>query len=118
MNRTVVFYKTADGKCPVQEFLDSLSARVVQKVLWTLKLLEDLEFLPVTYFKKLTGSDGIWECRVQSGSNIYRIFCFFDVQSVVILTHGFMKKTQKTPKQEIERAEALKKDYLSRRKKI
>jgi len=83
-----------------------------------LKLLEDMELLPSTYFKKLTGSDGIWECRVQSGSNIYRIFCFFDTKSVVILTHGIIKKTQKTPKQEIERAETYKKDYLSRRQKI
>ncbi|MFH1977346.1 MAG: type II toxin-antitoxin system RelE/ParE family toxin [Pseudomonadota bacterium] len=49
---------------------------------------------------------------------IYRIFCFFDTHSVVILTHGFIKKTQKTPKQEIERAETYRKDFLRRRKKI
>jgi len=118
MNRTVIFYKTADGKCPVQEFLDTLSGKVAQKVLWTLKLLEDLDILPSTYFKKLTGTEGIWECSVQYGSNIYRIFCFFDTHSVVILTHGLIKKTQKTPKQEIERAESYRKDFLSRRKKI
>lgn len=118
MNRTVIFYKTADGKCPIQEFLDSLSGKVAQKVLWTLKLLEDLDILPSTYFKKLTGTEGIWECRVQYGSNIYRIFCFFDIHSVVVLTHGLMKKTQKTPKQEIERAESCRKDFLNRRKNI
>jgi phage-related protein len=115
MKRLVIFYKTVDGKCPVWEFLDSLSAKVAQKVLWTLKLLEDLEFLPSSYFKKLTGTDGIWECRDQSGFNIYRIFCFMDSQSMVILTHGFIKKSQKTPRQEIERAEVYKKDFLSRR---
>jgi phage-related protein len=98
--------------------LDSLSVKVAQKILWTLKLLEDLEMLPSIYFKKLTGTDGIWECRIQYGSNIYRIFCFFDTHSVVILTHGLIKKTQKTPKQEIERAESYRKDFLSRRKKI
>jgi phage-related protein len=106
-----------DGKCPVQEFLDSLSGKVARKALWTLKLLEDLEMLPSTYFKKLTGTDEIWEYRVQYGSNIYRIFCFFDTHSVVILTHGLIKKTQKTPMQEIERAETYRKDFLSRRKK-
>jgi len=117
MNRRVIFYETADGKCPVQEFFDSLSGKVAQKLLWTLKLLEDLEFLPSTYFKKLIGTDGIFECRVQYGSNIYRIFCFFDTHSAVILTHGFIKKTQKTPKQEIERAETYRKDFIRRRKK-
>ncbi len=118
MHRTVIFYKTDDGQCPVQVFFDSLSDKVAQKVLWTLKLLEDFEFLPATYFKKLSGTDGIWECRVQYGSNIYRIFCFFDSHSVVVLTHGMIKKTQKTPKGEIERAVICKKDYMSRRKKI
>jgi len=54
MRRTVLFYKTIDGKCPVQEFLDSLSGKVAQKVLWTLSLLEDLEIVPAIYFKKLT----------------------------------------------------------------
>ena len=59
MHRTVIFYKTIDGKCPVQEFLDSLSAKVAQKVLWALSLLEDLEIVPSTYFKKLIGAENI-----------------------------------------------------------
>jgi phage-related protein len=79
--------------------------------------LEDLGMPPSTYFKKLTGTDGIWEYRVQYGSNIYRIFCFFDTHSVVVLTHGLIKKTQKTLMQKIERAESYGKDFLSRRKK-
>jgi phage-related protein len=118
MHRTVIFYKTIDGKCPVQEFLDSLSAKVAQKVLWTLSLLEDLEIVPSTYLKKLTGADNIWECRVQYASNIYRIFCFFDSHSVVVLTHGLVKKSKKTPQREIERAESYRKDFLGRRKKL
>jgi phage-related protein len=117
MPRTVIFYKTVDGKCPVQEFLDSLSGKVAQKVLWTLSLLEDLEIVPSIYFKKLTGTDDIWECRIQYSSNIYRIFCFFDSHSVVVLTHGLVKKSQKTPQREIEKAESYRKDFLSRRKK-
>jgi phage-related protein len=113
MGKTVTFYKTAEGKCPVQDFLDSLPGKVAQKVAWVLSLLEDLEVVPSTYFKKLE----IWECRVQFASNAYRIFCFFEENSVVILTHGYTKKTQKTSQQEIERAEAYRSDYLKRRLK-
>jgi len=117
MNKTIRFYKTADGKCPVQDFLDALSGKVAQKVIWVLRLLEDLEMVPATYFKKLAGTEDIWECRIQSGSDIYRIFCFFDSQAVVILTHGFEKKSMKTPRQEIERAEYYRRDYLNRKGK-
>jgi len=100
----------------VRDFLDSLPAKAAQKVTWVLSLLEDLEFIPSTYFKKLTGSKEIWECRVQFGSNAYRLFCFFVANSVVVLTHGFIKKSQKTPKNEIDKAEAYKQDFLRRRK--
>ncbi|PIP06681.1 MAG: hypothetical protein COX51_08205 [Syntrophobacteraceae bacterium CG23_combo_of_CG06-09_8_20_14_all_50_8] len=117
MNRTVTFYKTVDGNCPVQDFLDALPGKVAQKVAWVLRLLEDLEMVPVTYFKKLSGAKGIWECRIQYGSNIYRIFCFFDSHAAVILTHGFEKKSMKTPRQEIERAESYRRDYLNRKGK-
>jgi phage-related protein len=116
MIRKIIFYKTLEGRCPVQEFLDSLTGKVAQKIIWVLRLLEDLETVPSTYFKKLTGTD-IWECRIQYEHNSYRIFCFFDRHSVLVLTHGFMKKTQKTPKQEIERAESYRKEFLSRRDK-
>jgi len=117
VGKTVIFYKTADGKCPIQDFLDSLPGKVAQKVAWVLSLLEDLEVVPPTYFKKLADTEEIWECRIQFASNAYRIFCFFEGNSVVILTHGFAKKTQKTPRQEIERAEAYRRDYLKRRLK-
>ena len=117
MGKTVIFYKTADGKCPIQDFLDSLPGKVAQKVAWVLSLLEDLEVVPSTYFKKLVDTEEIWECRIQFASKAYRIFCFFEANSVVILTHGFVKKTQKTPQQEIERAEAYRRDYLKRRLK-
>ena len=114
MNRTVIFYRTADGKCPLQEFIDSLPGKVAQKIVWVLKLLEDLEIVPSSYFKKLVGTEEIWECRIQFGSNTYRIFCFF-IDNSVILTHGFVKKSQKTPAGEIERAEAYQRDFLKRR---
>lgn len=115
MKRTVIFYRTADGKCPVEDFLDSLSGKVAQKITWVLKLIEELDIVPALYLKKLIGSEEIWECRIQFGSNTYRILCFFEGNSVVVLTHGFIKKSQKTPSAEIERAEAYRRDYLRRR---
>jgi phage-related protein len=114
VNRTVIFYRTVDGKCPVQEFIDSLPGKVAQKIVWVLKLLEDLEIVPSSYFKKLGGTEEIWECRIQFGSNTYRIFCFF-IDNSVILTHGFIKKSQRTPTYEIERAEAYRRDFFKRR---
>ena len=114
MNRTILFYKTVDGKCPVQEFLNSLPGKVAQKIVWVLRLLEDLEIVPSSYFKKLVGTEEIWECRIQFGSNAYRIFCFF-IDNSVVLTHGFIKKSQRTPTHEIEKAEAYRRDFFKRR---
>ena len=111
--RKVIFYKTANGRCQVEEFLDSLPGKVVQKVVWVLKLLEDLEFIPAIYFSKMSGTDDIWECRIKQGPNIYRIFSFWKGNEIV-LTHGFIKKTQKTPRNEIEKAENYKKEYFNR----
>ena len=88
--------------------------KVTQKIVWVLRLLEDLDKVPSSYFKKLIGTEEIWECRIQFGSNAYRIFCFFMNHSVV-LTHGFVKKSQKTPADEMERAQAYRRDFLKRR---
>ena len=118
MAKTVSFYQTAAGKCPIRDFLDSLPAKVAQKVTWVLNLVEDMDIVPATYFKKLVGTEEIWECRVRFGSNSYRIFCFFHGNSVVILTHGFMKKSQKTPNMEIKKAEAYRREFLKRSKKL
>src|SRR4030067_3028562 len=114
MSRTVTFYRKVDGKCPVQEFLNSLPAKAAQKIVWVLRLLEDMDRVPASYFKKLAGTGDIWECRIQFGSNAYRIFCFF-LNNSVVLTHGFVKKSQKTPAREIERAEAYRRDFFQRR---
>lgn len=111
--RKVTFYRTINNKCPVEEFLDSLTSKAAQKVAWTLKLLEDLEVIPSIYFSKMSGTDEIWECRVKQGSNIYRIFAFWEGNEI-ILTHGFVKKTQKTPRNGIEKAVNYKKDFLNR----
>ena len=100
--RKVEFYRTGEGKCPTQEFLDSLPDKVAQKVVWVLKLIQDLEMIPSTYFKKLEATEDLWECRVQHGSNAYRFLAFFSKRSIVVLTHGFSEKSQKTPRKEID----------------
>lgn len=111
MKRYIKFYRTSNGKCPVEEFLDSLDSKAAQKATWVLRLIEELEVISENYFKKLSGIEDIWECRVQFGNNAYRILCFFD-KSVVVFTHGFTKKTRRTPKIELEKAINYKKDYF------
>jgi phage-related protein len=86
---------------------------VRDKIIWTLDLIEELERIPETYLKHLENTDGLFEIRVQQGSNIFRIFCFFDEGKLVVLANGFQKKTQKTPKKEIERALKIKAEYES-----
>ena len=115
MARTVIFYETEDGKCPLEDFLDSLHGKAAQKVTWVLKILEELDVVPSSYFKKLAGTDEIWECRIVFGGDAYRILCFFSNDMTVVLTHGFMKKSRKTPKAEIQKAEAYRREFLTRR---
>jgi phage-related protein len=114
--RTVNFYRRPNGQSPVEEFLDSLTGKQAQKVLWVLQLIEELESAPRQYYKKLVDSEGLWEVRVQFGNDIFRLLGFFDSGTLLILTNGFAKKTQKTPPQEIALAIRRKKDYLARRK--
>lgn len=92
-------------------FFEKLKPEVKKKVNWTLQLISTIERVPEKYFKHITGSNGIYEIRIEVGSDIYRVFSFFDKGKLVILLNGFQKKTQKTPKSEIELAEKLKKQY-------
>jgi len=89
-----------------------LKPEVQRKFNWTLQLIATVERIPEKYFKHITGSAGIYEIRVEVGSNIYRVFSFFDKGQLVILVNGFQKKTQKTPRNEIALAEKLKKRYF------
>src|SRR3989337_2402758 len=111
MGRKVQVYSTADGKCPVKEFLDSLPGKAAQKAVWVLQLMEEMEIVPSSYFKKLEGTEDIWECRVQHGSHTYRILGVFAGHATLVLTHGFIKKSQKKPAREIARAENWQKDF-------
>ena len=114
--REIHFYRTESGSCPVEEFLDSLSDQQAQKIAWVLQLIEEFDSVPKQFFKKLVGTEDLWEVRVQYSSNIFRLLGFLDGNNLVVLNHAFQKKTQKTPSKEIKIAENRKKDYLNRRK--
>ena len=94
-----------------KEFYVAQTYEVRDKINKVLKLVETQRMIPVKFFRIIEGSDGIYEIRIELGSNIYRIFCCFDEGAVVVLFHGFQKKSQKTPLKEIRRAEAIKKEY-------
>jgi phage-related protein len=104
--RKIVFFKSY-----FQDFFNKQSKKVKAKIVWTFDLVEDLQSVPTTYLKHIENTDGLYEIRVQLGNNIFRIFCFFDQGQLIVLANGFQKKTQKTPKQEIELALTLKADY-------
>ena len=110
--REIAFYETRSGKCPVEEFLESLTARQAQKVTWTLSLIEEIPSIPAKYFKKLVNTDGIWEARITFGNDIFRLLGFFDGSKLIVLNHAFQKKTRKTPLQAIRTAEKRKRDYF------
>ena len=114
--RTVNFYRPLNGNSPVEEFLDSLTGKQAQKVLWVLQLIEELDVIPRQYFKKLVDREGIWEVRIQFGNDVFRFLGFFDGGTLLILTNGFAKKTQKTPSQEIALAVRRREEFMARRK--
>jgi phage-related protein len=112
----IQFYRTASGSCPVEEFLDSLNTKQAQKVLWVLKVVQELPRVPVQYFKKLEGTEDLWEVRAEFGGDAFRLPGFWEAGRLIILTNGFAKKTQKTPEREIALAGQRKLDYVNRRK--
>jgi phage-related protein len=106
--RKITFYKNY-----FQDFFSKQSKKVKSKIVWTFDLIEDVQRIPETYLKHIENTDGLYEIRVQMGSDIFRIFCFFDQGQLVVLANGFHKKTQKTPKNEIEMALKIKAEYES-----
>jgi phage-related protein len=94
-----------------ESFYKKQTEKVQKKVLWTLKLIEEIERVPEKYLKHLENTSGLYEIRVQVSRNIFRIFCFFDLDKIIVVGHGFQKKSQKTPKQQLEKAEKIKKEY-------
>jgi len=115
--RQIEYYRASDGDCPVEDFFDSLTPQKQQKVFWVLRLIEEMDRIPAEYLKKLRDTEEIWECRIKSGSNAYRIFSFFFRGDTLVLTHGYSKKSRKTDPRQIRKAEKLRRDYLSRRQR-
>lgn len=110
--REVVTYKEY-----FDDFFKAQPQKVRDKVIKILDLIEQVERIPAAYLKYIEGTNGLFEVRVQVGSNIFRIFCFFDGNKFVVLLTGFQKKTQKTPRAEIARAVKLMKAYYEERKR-
>ncbi len=96
--RTVIFYKEY-----FKEFFAEQREKVQDKITWTLDLIEEMERVPETYLKHIEETDGLYEVRIKQGSDIFRIFSFFDKGKLIVLANGFQKKTQKIPKKEIEK---------------
>ncbi len=113
--RKIKFYRFETGRCPVEEYFDSLTNKQFEKISFVLDLIEQIDIVPRKYFKKLKGTDGIWEVRVQHGNNIFRILGFFDENDLVILNHAFTKKSQKISKKEIATAENRKLNYFKQK---
>jgi phage-related protein len=99
------------------DFFNAQREEVKKKFNWTLQLISSHDRIPEKFFKHITGSDGLYEVRVEVGSDIFRVFSFFDKGNLIILVNGFQKKTQKTPKSEIKIAEKLKKEYFDNKYK-
>jgi len=112
--KTIKFYRLPSGKSPVEDFLDSLSAKEAQKVVWVLSLIEEMNSISTKFYKKLSGCADIVEARAQIGKNNFRLLGFEHRDTLVILTNGFKKQEQKVPKSEIALAEQRKNEYLSR----
>ena len=93
------------------DFYYNQTPEVQEKIDWIIGLVRSLKIVPKKYFEHITGSDGLYEIRIKVGSNIFRVFCFFDEGNMIILLSGFQKKTQKTPKKEIKKAMRLKQEY-------
>lgn len=97
--------------------MDSLSSKHALKAAWVISLVEDMAIVPTQYFQKMPNTEDLWEVRVKAGTNIFRFLGFFDSGNLVVLSHAFQKKTQKTPRQAIRLAEERKQDYFRRKKK-
>ena len=112
MNKDKVVREVFYYKRYYLDFFEKLRPEVKLKFNWTLKLISAIERVPKKYFTHITGSTGIYEIRVEVGSDIFRAFSFFDEGKLIIVINGFQKKSQKTPKKEIALAEKLKIQYF------
>ena len=107
MSREIIFYENH-----FIEFYHQQDEKVKEKIKFGLELIKQVEKVPEKFLKHLTGTNGLYEIRIEYQSNIYRIFCCFDKGKLVVLVNGFQKKTQKTPTNELEKALSIMNDYF------
>jgi phage-related protein len=100
-----------------EDFLKKQPVKVQDKIYKIIEAIETFERIPKNYLKAISGTKGLYEARIKLGSNIWRVFCFFDKGKLVILLNGFAKKSQKTPKKEIKKAQRLMESYYSEKNK-
>ena len=113
MNRNIIFYENH-----FLDFYQNQSDKVKEKIKYVFELVKQVEQVPEKFLKHLTGTDGLYEIRIEFQSNIYRVFCCFDKDNLVVLFNGFQKKTQKTPNNELEKALKLKDEYFELKKEL
>jgi len=111
MNREIIFHENH-----FIEFYQVQNDKVKEKIKYVLELIKQVEKVPEKFLKHLTNTNGLYEIRIEYQSNIYRIFCCFDKGKLVVLFNAFQKKTQKTPKKEIEKAQKLMDEYFNLKK--
>ena len=98
------------------DFLKKQPKKVQNKIYKVIEAIETFERVPSNYLRSIKGTHGLYEARIQLGSNIWRVFCFFDEGRLVILLNGFVKKSQKTPKREIDKAIRLMDQYYEEKR--
>jgi phage-related protein len=101
----------------LEEFLLKQPKKVQDKIFKVIEIIETFKRVPSSYLKALSGTNGLYNARIKLGSNIWRVFCFFDKGKLVILLNGFTKKTQKTPKKEIYKAVNIMNSYYEEKNK-
>jgi phage-related protein len=100
-----------------EDFLKGLSVKAQNKIFKIIEAIETFERVPANYLKYIKGTKGLFEARAKLGNNTWRVFCFFDDGKLVILLNGITKKTHKTPKNEIAKAELLMKEYYNEKRR-
>jgi phage-related protein len=110
--RQIVFFKSY-----FNDFFEKQPEKVKSKIDYVLYVVSIAEKIPAKFFDHLSGTDGLYEIRIEYGANIYRIFCCFDEGNIVVLFNGFQKKSQKTPKTELDKALKIKKEYFDAKRK-
>lgn len=106
--RKIIFYGNH-----FELFYDKQNGKVKDKIDEVLFMMTIIERVPRKFLQHLDGTDGLYEVRIELGGNIFRIFCCFDEGKLVVLFNGFQKKSQKTPRTELEKAERIKKEYFN-----